>query len=301
MKSEYAIKDRETTMTSAPEREDNPQWTIVIKPWNPWFELDLLGIWRYRDLIRLFVRRDFVAQYKQTILGPIWFIIQPLFTTVVFTVVFGKIAKIPTEGVPNFLFFLAGNVVWGYFSGCLTDTSTTFTVNAGLFGKVYFPRLTVPTSIVISKIAQFAIQFTLFIAFYAYFISAGSAIVPNLWVLALPLLLMQMALLGLGTGILISSLTTKYRDLNFAVGFGVQLWMYATPIVYPLSQIPERFHKFFSLNPMTAIIETFRYAFFGKSAITALDMAISWAVTLCILLVGMVLFNRVEKIFMDTV
>jgi lipopolysaccharide transport system permease protein len=301
MKSEYAIKDRETTMTSAPEREDNPQWTIVIKPWNPWFELDLLGIWRYRDLIRLFVRRDFVAQYKQTILGPIWFIIQPLFTTIVFTVVFGKIAKIPTEGVPNFLFFLAGNVVWGYFSGCLTDTSTTFTVNAGLFGKVYFPRLTVPTSIVISKIAQFAIQFTLFIAFYAYFISAGSAIVPNLWVLALPLLLMQMALLGLGTGILISSLTTKYRDLNFAVGFGVQLWMYATPIVYPLSQIPERFHKFFSLNPMTAIIETFRYAFFGKSAITALDMAISWAVTLCILLVGMVLFNRVEKIFMDTV
>ena len=139
MKSEYAIKDREITMTSAPEREDNPQWTTVIKPWDSWFKLDLLGIWRYRDLIRLFVRRDFVAQYKQTILGPIWFIIQPLFTTVVFTVVFGKIAKIPTEGVPNFLFFRAGNVVWGYFSGCLTDTSTTFTANAGLFGKVYFP------------------------------------------------------------------------------------------------------------------------------------------------------------------
>jgi lipopolysaccharide transport system permease protein len=301
MKSEYAVKDLETTTISASEREDNSQWTTVIRPWNPWFKLDLLGIWHYRDLIWLFVRRDFVAKYKQTILGPLWFIIQPLTTTLVFTIVFGKIAKIPTEGVPSFLFFLAGNIVWGYFSGCLTDTSTTFTTNAGLFGKVYFPRLTVPTSIVISKIAQFAIQFSVFIAFYAYFFSAGSAIVPNLWALALPLLLVQMALLGLGTGILISSLTTKYRDLSFAVSFGVQLWMYATPIVYPLSQIPERFHTLFSLNPMTAIVETFRYGFFGKSAITALDMGISWAITLCILMVGVVLFNRVEKIFMDTV
>jgi lipopolysaccharide transport system permease protein len=301
MKSNDAIQDRETTTTSSPEREDNPQWTTVITPWNPWFKLDLLGIWRYRDLIRLFVRRDFVALYKQTILGPLWFIIQPLFTTIVFTVVFGKIAKIPTEGVPDFLFFFSGNVVWGYFSGCLTGTSNTFTINAGLFGKVYFPRLTVPISSAISKVAQFAIQFSLFILFYLYYFTFNSTLVPNLWVLIIPLLLLQIALLGLGTGILISSLTTKYRDLDFAVLFGVQLWMYATPIVYPLSQIPERFHKFYSLNPMTAIVETFRYAFFGKSAITSTDMMISWFVTLCILLVGMILFSRVEKTFMDTV
>jgi len=301
MKSENTIKDREITTPSTPEREDNPHWTTVIRPWNPWFKFDLLGIWRYRDLIRLFVRRDFVALYKQTILGPIWFIIQPLFTTIVFTLVFGKIAKIPTEGVPDFLFFFSGNVVWGYFSGCLTSTSSTFTANAGLFGKVYFPRLTAPISSVISKIPQFAIQFGLFISFYLYYYAVNAAIVPNIWILIIPLLILQMAFLSLGIGILISSLTTKYRDLDFAIVFGIQLWMYATPIVYPLSQIPERFQKYFSLNPMTAIVETFRYAFFGKSVITTIDMVISWFITLCILLAGMILFNRVEKVFMDTV
>jgi lipopolysaccharide transport system permease protein len=282
------------------EADQSPEeWTTIIRPIRPIFNIKIAELWKYRDLILLFVRRDFVAQYKQTILGPLWFIIQPLFTTIVFTVVFGKIAKIPTDGIPHFLFFLAGNVVWGYFSGCLTGTSNTFVANAGIFGKVYFPRLTVPISIVISKIGQFAIQFLVFMVFYFCYFTPEMA--PNRWILVLPLLLVQMALLGLGTGILISSLTTKYRDLDFAVAFGVQLWMYATPIVYPLSQIPERFQKFFSLNPMTAIVETFRYAFFGKSVLTPIDMVISWLITLGILLAGMILFGRVEKIFMDTV
>jgi len=258
-------------------------------------------IWSYRDLILLFVRRDFVAYCKQTILGPLWFLIQPLFTTLVFTVVFGRIAQISTDGLPQILFYMAGITIWNYFASCLTQTSNTFVTNAGIFGKVYFPRLTVPISVVITNLLTFTIQFGLFLAFMAFFYLKGSLIQPNLWILLTPLLLVQMAALGLGVGIIVSSMTTKYRDLAMAVGFGVQLWMYATPIVYPLSQIPAKWHWLIALNPMTAIVETFRYAFLGAGTIQPWVSGISIGMTVMILAIGIVLFSRVEKTFMDTV
>jgi lipopolysaccharide transport system permease protein len=301
MKSDYAIQCGDSAAPVSAERRGEGQWTTVIKPWNPWFKLDLLGIWRYRDLIWLFVRRDFVAQYKQTVLGPLWFFIQPLFTSLVFTVVFGKIAKIPTDGIPNFLFFLAGSVCWGYFAESLNKSSSTFIDNAHIFGKVYFPRLVIPLAIVISNIFKFLLQFGLFLAFWIYFYQAGAEISITRWALLLPFLILQMALLGIGCGILVSSLTTKYRDLSLVVGFGVQLWMYATPVVYPLSQIPHRFRVFFAFNPMTSVVETFRLAFLGTSSISVEYIAIGWIVTLLLLFAGLILFTRIEKTFMDTV
>lgn len=276
-------------------------WTTILRSKSGWFDIDLKELWRYRDLIMLFVRRDFVAIYKQTILGPLWFLLQPLFTTVVFTVVFGKVAKIPTDGLPPILFYMTGIVAWSYFSGCLTKISDTFVGNANIFGKVYFPRLVVPISVVISSILTFVIQFGLFLAFLSYFYLKGASIQPSLWILLTPLMIVHMAALGLGTGILISSLTTKYRDLTFAVGFGVQLWMYATPIVYPMSQIPEKWHWLMALNPMTAIVETFRYAFLGAGTVELWVMGVSIGVTLSILTLGIILFSRIEKTFMDTV
>lgn len=277
------------------------QWTLVLRPKSGWFDIDLKALWRYRDLILLFVRRDFVAIYKQTILGPLWFLLQPLFTTVVFTVIFGKVAKIPTDGLPPALFYMTGIVAWNYFAGCLTNTSDTFVKNAGIFGKVYFPRLVVPISVVISNILTFLIQFALLIPFMAYFYLKGAAIQPSLLILLLPLMVIHMAALGLGTGILISSLTTKYRDLTYAVGFGVQLWMYATPIVYPLSQVPEKWQWLVALNPMTAIVEIFRYAFLGAGTVDLVFLGISIAMTILILITGLILFSRIEKTFMDTV
>jgi lipopolysaccharide transport system permease protein len=249
----------------------------------------------------LFVRRDFVAVYKQTILGPLWFLLQPLLTTLVFTVIFGKIAKIPTDGVPQLLFYLSGIVVWNYFANCLTATSNTFVGNAAIFGKVYFPRLTVPLSVVISNLITFAIQFFLFLSFYFYYYLQGAALLPNPLVLMFPLLVLQMALLGLGTGIIVSSLTTKYRDLSYLVLFGIQLWMFATPVVYPSSQVPAQWRWIIMLNPMAPVIETFRHAFLGTKAPQSLQMALSIAMTLLILFGGIVLFSRIEKNFMDTV
>jgi len=284
-------------MESLPEAH----WTKVISPRKGWFDLNLLNLWNYRDLIMLFVKRDFVTFYKQTILGPLWFLLQPLFTALVFTVIFGKIAKIPTDGLPQMLFYMSGIVIWNYFSDCLNKTSDTFVANAGIFGKVYFPRLTVPVSIVITNLITFAIQFFLFLIFWVYFYVGGAAITPTLWSLLIPLLLIQMAALGLGLGILVSSLTTKYRDLKFVVGFGVQLWMYATPIVYPMSQIPDKWQWLFALNPMAAIVETARFAFLGAGSVRPWNLAISFAMTLLILLAGTVLFSRIEKTFMDTV
>jgi lipopolysaccharide transport system permease protein len=281
--------------------EDDADWTLEICPRKGWFAIDIPEIWRYRDLIFLFVRRDFVAYYKQTILGPLWFLIQPLVSAIVFTVIFSNIAGIPTDGLPPFLFYMAGIVPWTYFTSCLTQTSSTFITNAGIFGKVYFPRIVVPVSVVITNLLTFAIQFVLFLLFLAYFYLNGSAIHPNVWILLTPLLLVQMAALGLGIGILISSMTTKYRDLTFALGFGVQLWMYATPIVYPLSQIPATWQWLFALNPMTAIIETFRYAFLGSGAIQPWMIGISIGMTILILALGLMLFNRVERTFMDTI
>ena len=280
---------------------DNGQWTTIIRPRSGWFNFNLRELWRYRDLILLFVRRDFVATYKQTILGPLWFLIQPLLTTIVFTLVFGRIAKLSTDGLPQILFYMSGTVAWTYFSVCMTKTSDTFVANAPIFGKVYFPRLTVPVSVVITNLLTFGVQFCLFLAFMLFFYLAGSDIKPNALVLLMPLLLLQMAALGLGSGILISSLTTKYRDLSFVVAFGVQLWMYATPVVYPLSQIPAKWQWVYMLNPMAAIIEMFRYAFLGAGSVRIWFFLESLGITALILLAGIVIFGRVEKTFMDTV
>jgi lipopolysaccharide transport system permease protein len=276
-------------------------WTTEIKTKAGWFDINLSEVWRFRDLIMMFVKRDFVAQYKQTILGPLWFLLQPLFSTVIFTIIFSRVARISTDGLPPFLFYMAGNVVWGYFSNCFTSTSNTFVANAAIFGKVYFPRLVMPVSTVISRLIMFAIQFVLFIGFLVYFMLKGSPIHPNMWILSMPVLLFQMALMGLGFGILVSALTTKYRDLTFLVAFGVQLWMYATPIVYPLSIVSPKYRLLMSLNPMTAVTEVFRYAFLGQGTIDWQCIGVSWLSTLLVLGCGVVLFSRVEKTFMDTV
>lgn len=277
------------------------QWDLTIKPKTGWFDIDLRGIWRYRDLITIFVNRDFVTLYKQTILGPLWYIINPIFTTVVFTIIFNKVARISTDQIPPFLFYLSGNVMWAYFSSCITRTSLTFSANANIFGKVYFPRLTVPIAGVIINLLQFAIQFGLFLCFLLYFMMKGAPIDLRVWIMALPVLLLQMALLGLGIGILISSLTTKYRDLRFALPLITQLWMYATPIVYPLSLVPEWLRPWYLLNPMASIIESFRYAFLGTGTIAWSYIGMSWAMTLVFLTAGILLFSKVEKTFMDTV
>ena len=280
---------------------DHGPWTTVLSSRSAWFGLRLKELWEYRDLILLFVRRDFVSIYKQTILGPAWFLLQPLISTFVFTVIFGKIANIPTDGMPQPLFYMGGIVTWNYFAGCLTRTSDTFVANAGIFGKVYFPRLAVPISVVIINLLTFAIQFVLFLVFMVFFGIRGSAIHPNSWILLTPLLLLQMGALGLGLGILISSLTTKYRDLSFVLGFGVQLWMYATPIVYPMSQVPERWQWIYALNPVAAIVETFRFAFLGSGSVNLCRLGVSVVITVMLLMFGIVTFSRVEKTFLDTV
>ena len=280
---------------------DTQQWTSVIRPVSGWFDIHLGSIWRYRDLIMLFVRRDFVAVYKQTILGPIWFLLQPLFTTLVFVVIFGKVAKLSTDGLPQVLFYLSGVVAWRYFADCLSKTSNTFVGNAGIFGKVWFPRLTVPISIVISNLITFGIQFVLFLGFWVFFYIKGADISPRPIILLLPLLIIQMAALGLGLGIIASSLTTKYRDLTQLIGFGVGLWMYATPIVYPTSLIPEKWQWLIALNPMAPIIEAFRYAFLGAGTVYPWQMGLSLGTTIIILIIGIILFSRIEKNFMDTV
>ncbi len=274
---------------------------MVIRSRSGWLDIDLKEVWRYRDLILLFVRRDFVTIYKQTILGPAWFLVQPLFSTLVFTVVFGKIAKIPTDGLPAPLFYMSAIVAWNYFANCLTATSNTLVANAGIFGKVYFPRLTVPLSVVITNLLTFFIQFGVFLCLLLFFCLRGAAVRPNTFILLVPFLILQMGVLGLGFGILVSSLTTKYRDLTFFVSFGVQLWMYATPIVYPLSQIPERWQWLYALNPMAAVIGVFRYAFLGAGSVRLLHLGMSLAVTVVVLILSLILFRRVEKTFMDTV
>ena len=276
-------------------------WDIIIRPQRAWWDLRLGDLWRYRDLIRLMVWRDFIAIYKQTVLGPVWHLIQPLMTTVVFTVIFGSIAKLPTDGLPPFIFYMAGNTVWAYFSICLLSTSNTFTSNAGIFGKVYFPRLSVPISIVISNLIAFAIRFALFIALLAYFVFAGSTVRITAWIFMLPVLILLMAGLGLGGGIIISSLTTKYRDLQHLATFGIQLFMYASPVIYPLSGVPEKWQWLLLANPLTPIIEVFRLAFLGSSSVNPMLLLYSAGCTALVLLVGILVFNHVENTFMDTV
>jgi lipopolysaccharide transport system permease protein len=284
------------------EPDDDQDWSMIIEPQRSLFDLHLGDLWRYRDLVMLFVRRDFVAAYKQTILGPLWYLIQPLFTTIIFTVIFGNFAKLPTDGLPQFVFYMSGTVVWSYFSDCFTKTSDTFINNSQLFGKVYFPRLAVPVSILISSLITFLMQFALFLIFVVYFVLRGSAIHVNwMWVLLTPVLLLMMAGLGLGFGITISSLTTKYRDLRFLVQFGVQLLMYATPVIYPISSVPARFQWILLVNPMASIVETFRYAFLGAGDANPWQLLYSFVFMLVMVVIGSLIFNRVEQTFMDTV
>ncbi|MBI3161969.1 MAG: ABC transporter permease [Chloroflexi bacterium] len=277
-------------------------WDMVIQPQRSLFDLRLGELWRYKDLVMLFVRRDFVAVYKQTILGPLWYLIQPLLTTITFTVIFGNIASLPTDGLPQFLFYMSGTVVWSYFAECLNKTSNTFVQNANLFGKVYFPRMAVPVSILISNLITFLIQFLLFLAFVVYFLLRGTDIQVNWpWVALSPLLILMMAGLGLGFGIIISSLTTKYRDLRFLVTFGVQLLMYATPVIYPVSSIPEQYQWIILANPMTPIVEAFRFAYLGAGTVDTGHLLYSFGFMVVVVFIGAVIFNRVEQTFMDTV
>lgn len=276
----------------------------IITPKKHLLDLNLKEIWSYKDLLILFVRRDFVSVYKQTVLGPIWFFIQPIFTTLIFTVVFGQLASIPTDGLPQVLFYMCGITCWNYFSECLTKTSNTFVANAGIFGKVYFPRLVLPMSITISNLFKFGIQFLLFIGFLIYYLIQGANIEPNLYILLLPILLILMAGLGLGLGILISSLTTKYRDFQFLIAFGVQLFMYATPIVYPLSLAKEKLGEYYWIavaNPMTSIVETMKFAFLGEGEFSWYYLGYSFIFMVSVLIIGTVVFNKVEQTFMDTV
>jgi len=293
-------RNEEQALPSPPCLNDD-HWTMVIRPKAHWLQLRFDELWQYRDLIMLFVRRDFVAAYKQTVLGPLWHIIQPLFTTLTFTFIFGNVAGLSTDGLPKFLFYMAGTVAWGYFAKCLTSTSETFTANAGIFGKVYFPRLAIPVSIIISALITFGIQFGIFLFCIIYFGMHGASIHPNSWILLTPVLLLLMAGLGLGSGIIVSSLTTRYRDLRHLVSFGVQLFMYATPVIYPLSTIPEKYRSLIMANPMTPIIETFRFAFLGAGTVDAMHLLYSAGFTVVVLLAGIFLFNKVERTFMDTV
>jgi lipopolysaccharide transport system permease protein len=293
---------KNSTAKSEVKSTDPDKWDMIIGPQRNLFDLRLGELWHARDLIMLFVRRDFVAVYKQTILGPLWYLIQPLLTTIIFTVVFGNIAKLPTDGLPSFLFYMSGTVIFAYFASSLSKTSDTFVANANMFGKVYFPRLAVPVSILISNLIAFAIQFGFFLAFMAYFVLRGTALHPNWWILFTPVLLLMMAGLGLGFGIIVSSLTTKYRDLRFLVQFGVQLLQYVTPVIYPLSFIKSpTYLALIRLNPLTSIVEAFRYAYLGSGSVNLLQLGYSFAIMLIVIAVGAVIFNRVEATFMDTV
>jgi lipopolysaccharide transport system permease protein len=279
------------------------QYTLVIEPKTRLLDLNLKEVWRYRDLLMLFVRRDFVAVYKQTIFGPLWFFIQPIFTTIMFMVVFGGIAKMSTDGLPQAVFYLAGIVSWNYFAEALKTTSETFVANANIFGKVYFPRVITPLSIVVSKLLTFLVQFTLFLfVFFYYYGFTDANLQPNATLLLIPVLIVITAGLALGLGLLITALTTKYRDFRFLIGFAIQLGMYATPIIYPLSTIENEKLKLVILaNPMSSIIETFRYAFTGSGDFSWMALGYSFAIMLVLLSVGVLSFNKVEKTFMDTV
>ncbi len=277
-------------------------WDLIIEPKTSLFDLKLKEVWKYRDLLVLFVRRDFVATYKQTILGPVWHFIQPIFTTVMFLLVFGKIAGIPTDGIEPVLFYMSGITIWNYFSACLTSTSNTFLSNASIFGKVYFPRLISPLSTVASNLVKFGIQFLLLLAVMNYLgITKGNFHFGWSWLLV-PALVIMMAMMGLGLGIIISSMTTKYRDLNVLLGFGVQLLMYATPVAYPMSFLKSKsYSAWIQWNPLSPIVETFRYALFGQGTFQAIHLLYSFIFIIIVLFIGLLMFNKVEKTFMDTV
>ena len=285
-----------------PSTDDN--WDLIIQPKAHLLDLKLKEVWKYRDLLLLFVKRDFVAQYKQTILGPLWHFIQPVFTTIVFLLVFGKIANIPTDGIPPILFYMSGITMWNYFSSCLNSTSNTFVANAGIFGKVYFPRLIMPLSIVVSNLVRFGVQMLLFIITMAYYYFSGAHFQLSWAIVLVPLIIILMALLGLSTGMIISAMTTKYRDLAFLVTFGVQLLMYATTVIYPLSEALAKYPTYawiIQYNPITPLIETFRYGCLGEGSFSWSSITYTTAITIILLLFGIVIFNKVERNFVDTV
>jgi len=281
--------------------DDPDEWDLIIKPQSSLFDLNLKDVWRYRDLLFMFVKRDFVSVYKQTILGPIWFFIQPLLTTITYMVIFGSIAKISTGGVPMMLFYLCGITLWNYFSECFNKTATVFKDNAAIFGKVYFPRLVMPLSIVVSNLVRFGIQFLLFLGLWVWYLLKGANVHPNFYILLTPYLILLMAVLALGGGMIVSSLTTKYRDLVFLLSFGIQLFMYATPVIYPMSALPHKYAWLIKANPLSSIIETLRYAFTGSGEFSWRYLLYSSFFAFILLATGTVVFNKVEKSFMDTV
>ncbi len=286
------------------QKSNTDEWLFEITPKNKLFSLNLKEVWQYRDLLMLFVKRDVVTVYKQTILGPLWYLIQPLFTSIIFTLIFNNIAGISTGNIPPFLFNLAGVTAWNYFKECLTSTSDTFKSNAGLFGKVYFPRIIMPMSIVISNLLKFGIQLGVFIVFYVYFVFKGFEIAPNWTLLLLPFLIVIMGMLGLGLGMIISSMVTKYRDLTFLVGFGVQLLMYISAVMYPISLVKEKLHAYswiVEYNPMAHIIETSRYMLLSDGQLSVNGILYSVVFTILVFFAGLLIFNRTEKSFIDTV
>jgi lipopolysaccharide transport system permease protein len=282
-------------------KDNTKAWDLIIEPQQGLLDVNFKEIWDYRDLLFLFVKRDVVTVYKQTVLGPIWFFVQPIMTMLVYIVVFGNIAGIPTDGIPKPLFYLSGIIIWNYFSECFLKTSDTFTVNQDMFGKVYFPRLIMPLSKVVSGLIKFFIQFILFLVVYLYFLVDGVPVQLGFELLLVPYFIVLMALLGLGFGLIFTSMTTKYRDLKFLIQFGVQLLMYATPIIYPMSEIPEKIRYFIFFNPLSHIVEGFKLAFLGQGSLTTSGLLYSSACTLIVLIVGILIFNKTEKTFVDTV
>jgi lipopolysaccharide transport system permease protein len=282
--------------------EQTRKYHTHLEPKTGWFDINLKEVWQYRDLIWLFTKRSFVLRYKQTILGPLWVILQPLLTSLIFTVVFGGIAGISTDGVPQVLFYMGGNAVWSFFAACLNGTASTFTGNAGVFGKVYFPRLVSPISTVLSSMVDFLIQLAMFLCFWVYFLITG-AISPNyMGILMLPVIMVYLGMLGLGCGIIVSSMTTKYRDLAMLVTFGVSLWMYITPVVFPVSTLGNGgLYHLVMLNPVTCAVETFRWAFLGQGAFNSMYWLISAGIMSVVVFLGVIIFSKVEKTFMDTV
>ena len=278
----------------------NTEWTNIISSEHSLFKLNLKEVWEYKDLVYMFVKRDFVSSFKQTILGPLWFFINPIFTTIVYLIVFGNIAKLPTDGAPKILFYLSGVTLWNYFSSSLGGTSNVFVGNASIFGKVYFPRLVMPITIVISNLMRFGVQFLLFLVVFFYYLYLGE-VTPNWWILFTPIFILLMAFFALGVGMIFSSLTTKYRDLSMLLTFGISLYMYATPVIYPTSMLPTKIQPYAIYNPLTGIFEGFKYAWLGVGEFHPIMLIYSTLTTFIILAIGTVVFNKVEKGFMDTV
>jgi len=283
------------------ETTNHHYWDLEIKPQSSLFSLHLKDVWNYRDLLWLLVRRDFVSFYKQTVFGPLWFFIQPIFTTIIYTVIFSRLARISVEGAPPALFYLSGIIAWNYFSDCLVKTSGVLRDNSGIFGKVYFPRLIMPLSIIISNLVKLSVQILLFIIMLAWYFFKGGNVHPNGYILLFPVIILLMAMLGLGIGLIITGLTVKYRDLAFLLSFGIQLLMYATPVIYPLSFVPEKYKSIIILNPLVALIETFRYGFIGTGRFYSGAFLYSIIASIIFFLIGLVVFNKVEKNFVDTV